>query len=65
MEQEPPRTDHPLLRLDNVLLTPHIGGSTREAQSRGEWGAAEEVVRVLSGETPLNAVIVPGARTRT
>jgi D-3-phosphoglycerate dehydrogenase / 2-oxoglutarate reductase len=65
MEQEPPRTDHPLLRLDNVLLTPHIGGSTREAQSRGEWGAAEEVVRVLSGEAPLNAVIVPGARTRT
>jgi D-3-phosphoglycerate dehydrogenase len=65
MEQEPPRTDHPLLRLDNVLLTPHIGGSTREAQSRGEWGAAEEVVRVLSGERPLNAVIVPGARTRT
>jgi len=65
MEQEPPRTDHPLLRLDNVLLTPHIGGSTREAQSRGEWGAAEEVLRVLSGERPLNAVIVPGARTRT
>ena len=65
MEQEPPRTDHPLLRLDNVLLTPHIGGSTREAQSRGEWGAAQEVVRVLSGERPLNAVIVPGARTRT
>jgi D-3-phosphoglycerate dehydrogenase / 2-oxoglutarate reductase len=65
MEQEPPRTDHPLLGLDNVLLTPHIGGSTREAQSRGEWGAAEEVVRVLSGERPLNAVIVPGARTRT
>ena len=65
MEQEPPRSDHPLLRLDNVLLTPHIGGSTREAQSRGEWGAAEEVVRVLSGERPLNAVIVPGARTRT
>src|SRR5689334_14967883 len=65
MEQEPPRADHPLLALANVLLTPHIGGSTREAQSRGEWGAAEEVVRVLSGERPLNAVIAAGARTRT
>ena len=65
MEQEPPSTDHPLLALENVLLTPHIGGSTREAQTRGEWGAAEEVVRVLSGGRPLNAVIEPGARTRT
>ncbi|HET7365757.1 MAG TPA: hydroxyacid dehydrogenase [Burkholderiales bacterium] len=59
MEQEPPRADHPLLALENVLLTPHIGGSTREAQRRGEWGAAEEVVRVLRGERPLNAVIGP------
>jgi len=57
MESEPPRKDHPLLALDNVLLTPHIGGSTREAQTRGEWGAAEEVVRVLQGDRPLNPVI--------
>jgi D-3-phosphoglycerate dehydrogenase / 2-oxoglutarate reductase len=57
MESEPPRQDHPLLALDNVLLTPHIGGSSREAQKRGEWGAAEEVVRVLQGERPRNAVI--------
>jgi D-3-phosphoglycerate dehydrogenase / 2-oxoglutarate reductase len=57
MESEPPRKDHPLLALENVLLSPHIGGSTREAQTRGEWGAAEEVVRVLQGEKPLNPVI--------
>ena len=57
METEPPRKDHPLLALDNVLLTPHIGGSTREAQSRGEWGAAEEVVRVLQGDRPHNPVV--------
>ena len=57
MESEPPRKDHPLLAFENVLLSPHIGGSTREAQTRGEWGAAEEVVRVLQGDKPLNPVI--------
>ena len=56
MEAEPPRRDHPLLGLDNVILTPHIGGSTREATKRGEWGAAEEVVRVLEGKRPRNPV---------
>jgi D-3-phosphoglycerate dehydrogenase len=59
-ETEPPREDHPMLRLDNVLLTPHIGGSTHEAQTRGERGAAEEVVRVLQGERPRNPVAGPG-----
>jgi D-3-phosphoglycerate dehydrogenase len=57
METEPPRKDHPLTRLSNVILTPHIGGSTREAQKRGERGAAEEVVRVLEGKRPQNPVI--------
>src|SRR5919201_2357116 len=57
MESEPPRKDHPLLALDNVLLSPHIGGSSSEAQRRGPWGAAEEVVRVLQGEKPHNPVI--------
>jgi D-3-phosphoglycerate dehydrogenase len=56
LETEPPRKDHPLLKLDNVLLTPHIGGSTREATLRGERGAAEEVVRVLEGKRPRNPV---------
>lgn len=57
METEPPAKDHPLLALDNVLMTPHLGGSSRESQQAGEWGAAEEVVRVLQGERPTNPVI--------
>jgi D-3-phosphoglycerate dehydrogenase len=57
METEPPRKDHPLIQLSNVIFTPHIGGSTREAQKRGEWGAAQEVVRVLEGKNPLNPVV--------
>jgi D-3-phosphoglycerate dehydrogenase len=57
LETEPPRKDHPLIRLDNVIFSPHIGGSTREATGRGERGAAEEVVRVLEGKSPRNPVI--------
>lgn len=57
LETEPPREDHPLIRLDNVIFSPHIGGSAREATGRGERGAAEEVVRVLEGKRPRNPVI--------
>jgi len=54
--QEPPPDEHPLFELDNLLLTPHIGAVTREAAERGEWGAVEEVVRVLEGKRPQNPV---------
>jgi D-3-phosphoglycerate dehydrogenase len=53
---EPPAADHPLLSLPNVLWTPHLGAVTFEASQRGEWGAAEEVVRVLEGKQPKNPV---------
>jgi D-3-phosphoglycerate dehydrogenase len=56
MADEPPAPEHPLFTLDNVLLTPHIGAGTEEASARGEWGAAEEVVRVLEGKRPKNPV---------
>ena len=56
MAHEPPAPEHPLFTLDNVLLTPHIGAGTEEASARGEWGAAEEVIRVLEGHRPLNPV---------
>jgi D-3-phosphoglycerate dehydrogenase len=57
MAQEPPDSNHPLFTLPNILLSPHIGGSTREASNRSEWGAAQEVVRVLQGNRPKNPVI--------
>jgi D-3-phosphoglycerate dehydrogenase / 2-oxoglutarate reductase len=56
IEVEPPRDNHPLLQLDNVLWTPHLGGQTFEAAQRGEWGAAQEVIRVLEGKPPKNPV---------
>jgi len=57
VEDEPPPPDHELFKLENVLLTPHIGAITFEATKRGEWGAAEEVIRVLEGKRPKNPVI--------
>jgi D-3-phosphoglycerate dehydrogenase / 2-oxoglutarate reductase len=58
VENEPPPPDHPLFQLDNVLWTPHLGAVTLEASERGEWGAAEEVIRVLEGKRPKNPVVV-------
>lgn len=57
MEDEPPRIEHPLLKLNNAIFTPHLGAVTMEASTKGEWGAAEEVIRVLEGKTPKNPVI--------
>jgi D-3-phosphoglycerate dehydrogenase len=54
---EPPAQNHPLLQLDNVLWTPHLGAVTLEASQRGEWGAAEEVIRVLESKRPKNPVV--------
>ena len=58
VENEPPEKDHPLLQLDNVILTPHLGAMTVEAAQRGEWGAAHEVIRVLEGHRPKNPVFI-------
>ena len=59
MADEPPAKDHPLLKLDNVLWTPHLGAMTLEAAQRGEWGAAEDVIRVLEGKRPKHPVVGP------
>jgi D-3-phosphoglycerate dehydrogenase len=57
VEKEPLAKDHRLLKLDNVIFTPHLGAVTIEAARRGEWGAAEEVIRVLEGKRPRNPVV--------
>jgi D-3-phosphoglycerate dehydrogenase len=54
---EPPARNHPLIELDNVLWTPHLGAVTLEASERGEWGAAQEVIRVLESKRPKNPVV--------
>ena len=54
--EQPLRCDHPFLALDNVILTPHAAGITQESMRRMSEGAAQEVVRLLAGERPVNLV---------
>jgi len=57
--KEPPGPDFPLLKLDNVLPTPHIAGYTVEGNIAMGTITAEEVVRVLKGERAKYAVTQP------
>ncbi len=52
--QEPTPPDAPLLRLDNVTLTPHIAGASTTTVRIAARMVAEEVRRWLAGEPPLN-----------
>jgi D-3-phosphoglycerate dehydrogenase len=55
-EAEPPG-DSPLFRLPNVVLTPHLGAATAEAQERAALMAAEAVRAHLAGGTPPGRVV--------
>ena len=50
-EKEPPQ-DSPLIKLDNVVLTPHLGANTKEGQIRAGTVCAEQINKVLAGEDP-------------
>lgn len=58
-EAEPVAQDHPLRGMANVVLTPHLGASTEEAQLNVAIDVAREIVKVLRGETFNNAVNLP------
>ncbi|MEO7403503.1 MAG: NAD(P)-dependent oxidoreductase, partial [Burkholderiales bacterium] len=54
--KQPLAADSMLLSLDNVLVTPHLAGIGVEAMRAMSIGAAEESLRVLRGEPPINWV---------
>jgi D-3-phosphoglycerate dehydrogenase len=58
-EEEPVPSEHPLLKLPNVVVTPHLGASTIEAQVTVAVEVAEEVGRILQGLPFYNAVNLP------
>lgn len=49
---EPPPADHPLLQLDNVVVSPHIAGITRESRHDIAVIAAEQLMAIFQGQRP-------------
>jgi D-3-phosphoglycerate dehydrogenase / 2-oxoglutarate reductase len=64
-EKEPPPADLPLLRLPNVVCTPHLGASTVEAQESVGIEIAEAIRSVLLEGVIRNAVNVPNIDAKT
>jgi D-3-phosphoglycerate dehydrogenase / 2-oxoglutarate reductase len=58
---EEPTTQSPLFELDSVVVTPHLGASTREAQDKAGDTIAEQVLLALAGEFVPYAVNVDAA----
>jgi D-3-phosphoglycerate dehydrogenase len=58
-EQEPPPPDHPLLQLDEVIVTPHLGASTTEAQEAVALTVAEQMRDYLLTGALRGAVNMP------
>jgi D-3-phosphoglycerate dehydrogenase / 2-oxoglutarate reductase len=48
--------DHPLCAMNNVVLTPHIGGATYDTEANHSKLIADDVERILKGEKPVNCV---------
>ena len=57
--EEPPPPDHPLVRHERVICTPHLGASTEQAQVNVSIAVAEQVRDFLLHEITGNAVNVP------
>ncbi|KDD70672.1 bifunctional glyoxylate/hydroxypyruvate reductase B [Pseudomonas mandelii PD30] len=55
-EREPLNTDSPLLQLNNVVATPHIGSATHETREAMATCAVDNLLAALAGERPKNLV---------
>jgi D-3-phosphoglycerate dehydrogenase len=63
LRTEPPPADHPLLALDNVIVTPHAAFYSETAIAELQAKAATNVARVLTGYLP-HTVVNPDVRDR-
>lgn len=58
-ESEPPRPEHPFLNHPKIIVTPHLGASTVEAQENVAIDVSEEVLHILREQPFINAVNMP------
>ena len=56
LDAEPPPADHPLTKLPNCLVTPHVGSRTHESVQRQAMAAVTNLIRARRGEQPLAQV---------
>ncbi|MCP4745214.1 MAG: phosphoglycerate dehydrogenase [Desulfobacteraceae bacterium] len=63
-ENEPP-VKNPLIDLDQVICTPHLGASTKEAQTNVAVMVAQQIISYLKTHTIINAVNVPSVTGET
>ena len=62
-EQEPTPPDNPLLKMDNVIVTPHTAGASDASSIEGERRLGEETARILRGTWPMS-LVNPAVRAR-
>ncbi len=63
-EKEPPDWNNPLLKMDNVILSPHIASASDKARvERGRWMGIE-MGRVLNGKWPVHGLVNKSVRAR-
>lgn len=56
-QQEPPEADNPLLKMDQVIVTPHMGAHSDSATNAMGWIALGECLAVLQGEEPKYRIV--------
>ncbi|HLJ58264.1 MAG TPA: C-terminal binding protein [bacterium] len=56
LEQEPPAAGNPLLRMDNVILTPHVASASARMDPARWRRVGQEIALVLSGRWPMSCV---------
>ncbi len=60
-EEEPPDTDNPLLKMKQVILSPHSASLTEESKIKMAVGAAKQAIQVIKGEEP-EFLVNPGCK---